>query len=127
MASTSRRPTSSILQDYDVPGNFTAVVDQPHQQVHLESRAFPVPRETRTGGCVNAGNNGQTYTQFGGDVLNWKIQETQSYQNDVWGFDLTERWDSPASPRPTATYLVCAPGTCPAPTIQTSDHQLQQG
>ena len=27
-------------------------------------------------------------------MLNWKLQETQSYQNDVWGFNLTERWYS---------------------------------
>ena len=24
--------------------------------------------------------------------MTWKLQEVQSYQNDVWGFNLTERW-----------------------------------
>jgi hypothetical protein len=69
-------------------------------------------------GAVNAGNNGQTYTQFGGDVLNYKITETQSYQNDIWGIDLTERWLSGGVSTVNRNYLVCAPGTCPAPTIQ---------
>ena len=59
-------------------------------------------------------------------MLNWKLQETQSYQNDVWGFNVTERWYS-GGVFTNRNTLVCAPGTCPASTTQTPDHQLQQG
>ena len=51
-------------------------------------------------------------------MLNWKLEETQSYQNDVWGFNVTERWLSGGVTTPRNT-LVCAPGTCPASTLQT--------
>jgi len=51
-------------------------------------------------------------------VLNWKLQETQSYQNDVWGFDVTERWLS-GGVFTNRNALVCAPGTCPTSTVQT--------
>ena len=55
-----------------------------------------------------AGSNSQTYTQSGGNVLNWKLQETQSYQNDVWGFNLTERWYSPVASFTNRNTIVCA-------------------
>ena len=58
------------------------------------------------------GGNSQTYNQSGGNVLNWKLQETQSYQNDVWGFNLTERWYS-GGVFTNRNAIVCAPGTCP--------------
>ena len=51
-------------------------------------------------------------------MLNWKLLETQSYQTDVWGVTLTERWYSGGVTTNRNT-LVCAPGTCPAPTVQT--------
>ena len=86
------------LQDFDVPGNFTLRSLINHTSKYVFNTGLPaqvVQQNQELTGAVNAGNNGQTYTQFGGDVLNYKIQETQSYQNDVWGIDLTERWDSP--------------------------------
>ena len=51
-------------------------------------------------------------------MLNWKLQETQTYQNDVWGFNLTERWYS-GGVFTNRNTLVCAPGTCPPSTVQT--------
>ena len=66
---------------------------------------------------MGGGGNSQTYNQSGGNTLTWKLQETQSYQNDVWGINLTERWfaDGVFTNKNT---IVCAPGTCPAPTVQ---------
>jgi outer membrane receptor protein involved in Fe transport len=108
------------LEDYDVPGNFTLRSLINHISKFTFSSGIPGTQQNQElAGAVNAGNNGQTYTQFGGDIFNYKIYETQSYQNDIWGFDLTERWDSPGVSTTNRNYLVCAPGTCPAPTIQT--------
>ncbi len=75
-------------------------------------------RNSELVGNVGNGNNGSTYNGYGGAILNWKLQETQSYQNDVWGIDLTERWLSGGITTNRNT-LVCAPGTCPVPTVQT--------
>jgi len=66
-------------------------------------------------GNVNPGPNGSTYNGYGGAVLNWKLQETQSYSNDVWGIDLTERWLS-GGLTTNRNAIVCQPGSCPVPT-----------
>ena len=98
------------LEDYDVPGSFTLRSLINHISKFTFSSGIPGTQQNQElAGAVNAGNNGQTYTQFGGDIFNYKIYETQSYANDVWGFDLTERWDSPVSPPPTATILSAIP------------------
>jgi outer membrane receptor protein involved in Fe transport len=108
------------LQDYNVPGNFVLRSLINHTSKYVFSSGIPGTQQNQElTGAVNAGNNGQTYTQFGGDVLNYKITQTQSYQNDIWGIDLTERWLSGGVSTTNRNYLVCAPGTCPAPTIQT--------
>lgn len=52
-------------------------------------------------------------------MLNWKLEETQSYQNDVWGFNVTERWLCSGVFAGSRNALVCAPGTRPASTVQT--------
>jgi iron complex outermembrane recepter protein len=107
------------LEDYDVPGSFTFRSLINHISKFTFSSGIPGTQQNQElAGAVNAGNNGQTYTQFGGDVFNYKILETQSYANDVWGFDLTERWDSPGVTTQNRNYIVCNPGSCPAPTIQ---------
>jgi outer membrane receptor protein involved in Fe transport len=107
------------LQDYSVPGNFTLRSLINHTSKFIFNSAIPgTQQQQELTGAVNAGNNGQTYTQFGGDLLNYKITETQSYQNDIWGIDLTERWLSPGVSTVNRNYLVCNPGSCPAPTIQ---------
>ena len=49
--------------------------------------------------------------------MTWKIEATQSYQNDVWGIDLTERWYADGTFFNKNT-IVCAPGTCPVDTVQ---------
>jgi outer membrane receptor protein involved in Fe transport len=67
-------------------------------------------------GNVSAGNNGSTYNGFGGTILNWKIQESQSYQNDIWGVTLTERWLSGGITQ-NRNAIVCNPGSCPVPTV----------
>jgi outer membrane receptor protein involved in Fe transport len=74
-------------------------------------------RNIELAGALGGGGNSTQYnTNF--NPLNWKLQETQSYQNDVWGFNVTERWYS-GGVFTNRNALVCAPGTCPASTVQT--------
>ena len=90
-----------------------AVVDQPHQQVRLGSSASPAPREIPNWlVCLSGGGNSASYNQSGGNVLTWKIEETESYQNDIWGMDVTERWYA-GGVFGGKNDIVCAPGTCP--------------
>jgi outer membrane receptor protein involved in Fe transport len=107
------------LQDYDVPGSFVLRSLINHTSKFITDTGVPgTQRNVELAGAVGGGGNSQTYNQSGGNVLNWKLQETQSYQNDVWGINLTERWYS-GGVFTNRNTLVCAPGTCPAPTVQT--------
>jgi outer membrane receptor protein involved in Fe transport len=107
------------LQDYDVPGTFVLRSLVNHTSKYILDSGVPgTQRNSELVGNVSAGNNGSTYNGYGGAILNWKLQQTQSYQNDVWGMTLTERWLSGGITTNRNT-LVCAPGTCPASTIQT--------
>jgi iron complex outermembrane receptor protein len=107
------------LEDYDIPGNFVMRSLITHVSKFISDTGIPgTQRNVELAGAVGGGGNSQTYNQSGGNTLNWKLQETQSYQNDVWGFNLTERWYS-GGVFTNRNTLVCAPGTCPASTVQT--------
>jgi outer membrane receptor protein involved in Fe transport len=107
------------LQDYDIPGSFVLRSLVNHTSKFITDSGIPgTQRNVELAGAVGGGGNSQTYNQSGGNVLNWKMQETQSYQTDVWGFNLTERWYS-GGVFTNRNTLVCAPGTCPRPTTQT--------
>ncbi|HMH64039.1 MAG TPA: TonB-dependent receptor, partial [Rhizomicrobium sp.] len=107
------------MQDYDVPGVFNLRSLINHTSKYILNQGVPGTQlNQELTGNVGNGNNGATYNGYGGAILNWKMQETQSYQNDIWGFHLTERWLSGGVTTNRNT-LVCAPGTCPAPTFQT--------
>jgi outer membrane receptor protein involved in Fe transport len=106
------------LQDYDIPGKFVLRSLANHVSKFISDSGIPgTQRNIELAGELDGGGNSQTYNQSGGNVLTWKLQETQSYQNDVWGFNLTERWYAGGTFR-NKNYIVCAVGTCPAPTIQ---------
>ncbi|HEY2008241.1 MAG TPA: TonB-dependent receptor, partial [Rhizomicrobium sp.] len=81
------------LQDYDVPGSFTLHSFINHTSKFITDTGIPgTQRNVELAGYVGGGGNSQTYNQSGGNVLTWKLEETESYQNDVWGIHLTERW-----------------------------------
>jgi len=106
------------LQDYDVPGNFVFRSLITHVSKFISDSGIPgTQRNVELAGAVGGGGNSQTYNQSGGNVLNWKLQETQSYQNDVWGFNLTERWYS-GGVFTNRNAVVCAPGSCLPSTTQ---------
>jgi len=107
------------LQDYDVPGTFVLRSLVNHTSKYIQDSGIPgTQRNSELVGNVSNANNGATYNGYGGAILNWKLQETQTYQNDVWGMTLTERWLSGGITTNRNT-LVCAFGTCPVPTVQT--------
>jgi outer membrane receptor protein involved in Fe transport len=113
------------LQDYDVPGQFTLRSLASHISKFLLNNGPLIPNTMANqefAGYINSsrvsGPAALSYGQSGGTVFTWKLDETQSYQNDVWGFNLTERWFAPGTSQ-LKNFLVCQPGTCPAPTIQT--------
>ena len=58
-------------------------------------------------------------------MLNWKLQETQSYQTDAWGINLTERWYS-GGVFANRNAVVCAPGTCPASSVQSPTYNFDK-
>jgi outer membrane receptor protein involved in Fe transport len=110
------------LQDYDIPGSFTLRSLANHvSKFILDSGVAGTQRNQELAGMVGGGGNSQTYNQSGGNVLTWKLQETQSYQNDVWGINLTERWYADGTTT-NKNAIVCAIGTCPT---QTAAQQLQ--
>jgi iron complex outermembrane recepter protein len=107
------------LQDYDVPGSFTLHSFINHTSKYISDTGIPgTQRNVELAGAVGGGGNSQTYNQSGGNVLTWKLEETQSYQNDVWGFHVTERWYAGGVFTANKNYVVCAPGTCPLSSIQ---------
>ena len=107
------------LQDYDIPGTFVARSLVNHTSKFISDSGVPnSQRNIELAGYLGGGLNSQTYNQSGGNVLTWKLEETQTYQNDVWGLNLTERWFAGGTSQ-NKNFLVCAPGTCPVPTIQT--------
>ncbi len=106
------------LEDYDVPGQFTLRSLATHISKYIFDSGIPgTQRNVELAGVLNNDSQGQTYNQTGGTVMTWKLQETQSYQNDVWGFNLTERWYADGTFRNKNT-IVCAIGTCPVETVQ---------
>lgn len=117
------------LQDYDVPGSFTFQSYINHTSKFVTDTGIPgTQRNVELAGYLGGGGNSQTYNQSGGNVLTWKLEETQAYQNDIWGFHVTERWYA-GGVSGSKNGLVCAPGTCPAFTtaqlVQTPTYNYQ--
>ena len=106
------------LEDYDVPGRFVLRSLATHTSKFISDSGIPgTQRNIELAGALAGGGNSQTYNQSGGNVLTWKIQEVQSYQNDVWGFSMTERWYA-GGVFTNKNAIVCAIGTCPASSVQ---------
>ncbi len=106
------------LQDSGVPGDFTLRSLAAHVSKYIfDTGIAGTQRNVELAGFLSNSLQGQTYSQTGGTAMTWKLEETQSYQNDVWGFTLTERWYADGTSQNKNT-IVCAPGTCPVDTIQ---------
>ena len=101
------------LQDFDIPGSLILHSFINHTSKFITDTGIPgTQRNVELAGDLGGGGNSQTYNQSGGNVLTWKLEETQSYQNDIWGVHLTERWYAGGT-FSVKNAIVCAPGTCP--------------
>ena len=106
------------LQDSGVPGDFNLRSLAAHVSKYIfDTGIAGTQRNVELAGWLSNSLQGQTYSQTGGTVMTWKLEETQSYQNDTWGITLTERWYADGTSQNKNT-IVCAPGTCPVDTIQ---------
>ena len=106
------------LEDYDVPGKFVLRSLANHTSKYISDTGIPgTQRNVELAGSLGGGGNSNTYNASGGNVLTWKLQEVQSYQNDVWGFNVTERWYAGGT-FTNKNAIVCAVGTCPASSVQ---------
>ena len=113
------------LQDYDIPGTFNFRSLATHVSKFInDSGIAGTQRNVELAGALGGGGNSNTYnSNF--NVLNWKLQETQSYQNEVWGINLTERWYS-GGVFGNRNAVVCAPGTCPASSVQSPTYNFDK-
>ena len=101
------------LQDYDVPGSFVLRSLINHTSKYISDSGIPgTQRNVELAGNLGGGGNSSSYNQSGGNVLTWKLEETQSYETDTWGADITERWYAGGT-FTNKNDIVCAPGTCP--------------
>ena len=106
------------LEDYDIPGKFVVRSLANHVSKFISDTGIAgTQRNVELAGQVSGGGGSATYNQSGGNVLTWKLQEVQSYQNDVWGASLTERWYAGGT-FTNKNAIVCAVGTCPASSVQ---------
>ena len=106
------------LEDYDIPGKFMVRSLANHVSKFISDTGIAgTQRNVELAGQVSGGGGSATYNQSGGNVLTWKLQEVQSYQNDVWGASLTERWYAGGT-FTNKNAIVCAVGTCPVSSVQ---------
>jgi iron complex outermembrane receptor protein len=114
------------LQDYEVPGQFVLRSLASHVSKFIFDPGIAgVQRNQELAGNVGGSTSGQTYTQSGGTVMTWKLEETQSYQNDLWGINLTERWYADGTSQ-NKNSIICAPGTCPVGTFQSPTYNYDK-
>ena len=102
------------LQDFDIPGSFSLHSYVNHTSKFVTDTGIPgTQRNVELAGYLGGGGGGSvTYNQSGGAVMTWKLQETQSYENDIWGLHLQEVWYA-GGVSGSKNGFVCAPGTCP--------------
>jgi iron complex outermembrane recepter protein len=106
------------LEQEAIPGSVNLRALASHVSKYIfDTGIAGTQRNVELAGWLTNVNQGQTYSQSGGTVMTWKMEGVESYQNDVWGFSLTERWYAGGTFMNKNT-IVCAPGTCPFDTVQ---------
>lgn len=106
------------LEDAGLPGDLNLRALASHVSKYIfDTGIAGTQRNVEIAGWLTNVNQGQTYSQSGGTVMTWKIEATESYQNDNWGLSLAERWYAGGTFMNKNT-IVCAPGTCPVDTLQ---------
>ncbi|HEU4548562.1 MAG TPA: TonB-dependent receptor [Rhizomicrobium sp.] len=122
------------LQDWDVPGDFVARILANHTMKFISDPLQAGQFATEAAGVLGGGFNSSTYSQSTGNVLTWKVTGQQSWQGDVLGLTLTERWFADGVMRgkwldkgitsPGNKWIVCSSG-CPTDTneVHTTNYQ----
>jgi outer membrane receptor protein involved in Fe transport len=122
------------LQDWDVPGDFVVRLLANHTMKFISDPLQAGQYATESAGVLGGGFNSSTYSAGTGNVLTWKVTGQQSWQGDVLGLTVTERWfaDGVISGKwldkgivsPGNKYIVCSTG-CPTDTneIHTVNYQ----
>ena len=106
------------LNNWDVPRNFVLHSLVNHVSKYISNSGIVgQAQNVELAGVLGSISGLQTYNQTGGNILTWKLNETQSYQTDLWGVTLTERWEAGGTIL-SKNYITCVPGTCPVSTIQ---------
>ncbi|HEX4272119.1 MAG TPA: TonB-dependent receptor plug domain-containing protein [Rhizomicrobium sp.] len=120
------------LDAWDVPGSFALRSLINHTMKFIADPNRPGQYAREQAGVLGGGFTSASYIQSTGNVLTWKITAGQSWLNDNWSFDLTERWLAGGvmlgkwTSYPNGThYITCAPGSCPAPTLQAPTTNFQ--
>jgi outer membrane receptor protein involved in Fe transport len=80
------------LQDWDVPGDFVVRLLANHTMKFISDPLQTGQFATERAGVLGGGFNSDTYSGSTGNVLTWKVTGQQSWQGDVLGVTLTERW-----------------------------------
>jgi outer membrane receptor protein involved in Fe transport len=113
------------FKDYGIPGTFNARSLVTHTSKLIVDTGVPGTQRNveLAGALLGGGNQGGYGTSF--NVLNWKLEETQGYQTDVWDINLTEHWLS-GGVFTNRNAVVCAPGTCPASSVQSPTYNFNK-
>jgi outer membrane receptor protein involved in Fe transport len=114
------------LHNYEIPGTFSARSLVTHVSKFIVDTGVPgTQRNVELAGALTSGGNGTGSYTSSLNILNWKLEETQSYQSDAWGINLTERWLS-GGVFANRNAVVCAPGTCPASSVQSPTYNFDK-
>jgi iron complex outermembrane receptor protein len=104
------------LDDWNIPGDFQIRSLVNHTSKFITDPNIPGQIPVESAGAYGGSNGGSSnYNQSGGIVLTWKAQVTQTYQNDDWGVNLTERWFPNGVVN--RNYILCTVSFCPPPTV----------
>lgn len=106
------------LRDIGLPGGIAIRSLATHVSKYVfDTGIVGTQRNVEMAGWLTNVNQGQTYSQSGGTVMTWKVEQTQSYQHDDWGIFFAERWYAGGTFMNKNT-IACVPGSCPADTVQ---------
>jgi outer membrane receptor protein involved in Fe transport len=122
------------LQDWDVPGDFVVRLLANHTMKFISDPLQAGQYASERAGVLGGGFNSDTYSGTTGNVLTWKVTGQQSWQGDVLGLTVTERWFADGVMfgkwldkgivSPGNKYIVCSTG-CPTDTneVHTVNYQ----
>jgi outer membrane receptor protein involved in Fe transport len=104
------------LQNLGIPGSFALRGLANHVYKFLVNPGIPGEPSTDYAGALGNFSTSTTYNATGGTIPRWKTFSEEDYTDKKFTVSLMQRWF--ASGTFSNNYIVCQPGSCPAPTIQ---------